>query len=143
MELVEAEQPALLRDLAGGETDRIVALDLAVLELLAEYAHTVVNIGHELVEVGATLADHRTGLEEQVHQHGLAAADVAEHVEALGRVVVLIAATEQPAHRPRPARRAVRGHALFQRSKPEEQALLGPVALQLLGGDQIFVEFDD
>src|SRR4029079_19558249 len=113
VELIEAQQPTLLRDLAGGEADRVVALDLAVLELLAEYAHTVVDIGHELVEVGAALANHRTCLEEQVHQHGLAAADIAEHVDALVSVAALIAAAEQPAHRPRPTRRAVRGDALL------------------------------
>ena len=83
---------------AGGEPDRIVVGDLAVLQLLPEHAHALVHVGHEFVEMRAALADHRARLEEQVHQHGLAAADVAEDVEALGGVVV-IAAAEQPADR--------------------------------------------
>ena len=141
VEFVEAQQPAFLGDLAGGEPDGVVALDLAVLELLPEPAHAVVHIGHELVKVGAALADDRACLEEQVHQHGLAAADVAEDVEAFDRLAV-IAAAEQPADRLRPPRGAMRGDALLQRDQPRQQALLRPVALELLGGDETFVEFE-
>ena len=108
------EQPALLGDLAGGEPDGVFAVDFAVLQALAKHPDSLVNIGHKLVKMCTSLADHRTCFEEQVHQHGLAAADVAVDVEALDRLVLRPAA-EQPADRPRPARRAVRGDAALQR----------------------------
>ena len=139
VELVEAEQPALLGDLAGREADGILALDLAVFELLAENPHTLVNIGHELVEVRTSLADDRVRLEKQVHQHGLAAADIAVDVEALDRVGA-VAAGKQPAHRIDPPGRAMRANPLFQRLETQQQPLLGAVALELLGRHQVFVE---
>ena len=55
--------------------------------LLAELPHALVHVGHELVEMHAPLAPDRRGLEEQVHQHGLAAADVAVDVESLDRLL--------------------------------------------------------
>ena len=54
------------------------------------------NIGHEFMEVGAALADDRRGLEEQIHQHGLAAADFAENIEALDRLGLGARANSQP-----------------------------------------------
>ncbi len=51
---------------------------------LARGGDAVVHLGHELVEVSAPLVAEGGGLEEQVHQHGLAAADGTKNVEALG-----------------------------------------------------------
>ena len=137
VELVEAEQPALLGDLGGGKPDRIVGGDLAEFQLLPEHAHALVHVAHELVEMRAALADHRACFEAQVHQHGLAAADVAEHVKALGGLLIG-ALAEQPADRMRAARRAMRGDALLQRLEPHQQTLLRRVALDLFGGGESF-----
>jgi hypothetical protein len=41
-----------------------------------------VNLGHEGVEVDAALAGDRRRLEEQVHQHGLAAPDRSPQIDA-------------------------------------------------------------
>ena len=81
MKFVEAEQPGFFRDLIGGEPDRIDLTDFAALDLVAKNAHARMHIGHELMEMGAALALRRTGGEEQVHQHGLAATDFAVDVE--------------------------------------------------------------
>ena len=45
----------------------------------------IVHLGHELVEVNAPLRPERGGLEEQVHQHGLAAPHRHEDAGALRR----------------------------------------------------------
>ena len=44
-----------------------------------------VHVGHEGVEMGATLAMHEGGVEEHVHQHRLAAPDRAVEIEAARR----------------------------------------------------------
>ena len=85
VEFVEAEQPAFLGDLVRGRagSDRRRSISPSLI-LLPEHPHALVHVGHELVEMRAALAHHRRRLEEQVHQHGLAAADVAVDVQALG-----------------------------------------------------------
>ena len=77
VEFVEAEQPGLLRDGRGGKRDRILVAAFARFRLLPERVDAFVHVGHEFVEMNATLAHDRRCIEEQVHQHGLAAADVA------------------------------------------------------------------
>ena len=144
VELVEAEQPALLGDLGGGKPDRIVAGDLAVLQLLPEHAHALVHVGHELVEMRAALADHRACLEEQVHQHGLAAADVAEDVEALERSP---GRSRLPNSQPSgcdAARRAMRGDALLRapRAATSSRSCAGSRSI-FLAAIESFVEFED
>ena len=97
VEFVEAEQPGLVEQLLGDEPDRIFAFVLAELHLLAQRKNALVHVEHEFVKMRAALARHRTCFEEQIHQHGLAAADVAEDVEALERRFLAVA--EQPAER--------------------------------------------
>ncbi len=69
------------------------------LVLFAEVPHALVHVGHEFVEMNAPLALDRRGLEEEVHQHGLAAADLAVNVESLDRLLLALAGAEQPAER--------------------------------------------
>src|SRR5262249_22713762 len=52
----------------------------------APLAHEAMNLGHEDVEVGAPLLLDARSVEEQVHQHGLAASRRAPEVDALGRL---------------------------------------------------------
>ena len=97
MEFVEAQQPGFLRDGGGGEPDRVVVHDLAELELVAELAHALVHVAHEFVEMRAALVCDGRGLEEQIHQHGLAATDLAEKIKSFERRRVLLIGAEQPA----------------------------------------------
>ena len=112
MEFVEAEQPGFLEQLFGDEPDRIFAFVLAELHLLAQRENAFVHVEHEFVKMRAALAHHRACFEEQIHQHGLAAADVAVDVEALERR--LLAVAEQPAERRRFARQAMFGDPRFE-----------------------------
>ena len=57
----------------------------AVLDVLPVDVHALMHVGHEFVEMHAALALHRAGREEQVHQHGLAAADLAVDVKPFQR----------------------------------------------------------
>ena len=76
LELVEAEQPRLARDLLGDRHDG-VGLGRRALgrQLLAAAVQALLDFQHELVEMHAPLPGHRHVGEEQVHQHRLAAAD--------------------------------------------------------------------
>src|SRR5262249_19763042 len=103
VELVEAQKPGFLGERDGHRSDRIVAYNLAALELLAPSVHVLVHVEHELVKMSAALAHDRARAKEQVHEHGLAAADVAENVEPLRRTVAVVA-PEQPSKRRRLAR---------------------------------------
>ncbi len=85
MEFVEAQQPGLLGKFGGDKPDRIVAGVLAELHLLPERVNALVHVEHEFVKMRAALARHRARLEEQIHQHRLAAPDVAVDVETLDR----------------------------------------------------------
>ena len=90
------------------------SLDLAIFQFLPEHPNPLMYVGHKLVKVRTSFSDNRARFEKQVHQHGLAAADVAMDVEALDRLV-LSCRTASPAADP--TRRAVRGDALLQRHK--------------------------
>ena len=70
---------ASVRQRLGDVRDRIAR------HLLRAAADAVVHLGHELVEMHAPLGAKADRLEEQVHQHGLAASDGAKNIEPLGR----------------------------------------------------------
>ena len=99
MEFVEAQQPSVARERNRGELDRILAGMLAKLHLLPERVHALVHVEHEFVEMGAAFPLHRARLEKQVHQHGLAASDIAVDVEALDRLGFFLVIGEHPAER--------------------------------------------
>ena len=124
---------ALVGERRGGELDRVLAVAAAFV-LLAELPDVLVHVGHELVEVHAPLAPDRRGLEEQVHQHGLAAADLAVDVEPPDRL--LLARAEHPAERRRFARQPVLAQPHFEIAQESDRARLRRVALDLSGGDQ-------
>jgi hypothetical protein len=79
---------ALGGDQVGGRDDRVVALVLAEARLalgrvaLAPGVDVGVDLGHEGVEVDAALLGDRGAVEEQVHQHGLAAPDRSPQIDA-------------------------------------------------------------
>ena len=59
---------------------------LAALQRLTPLIQTRVHVGHEGVKMRAALERRFDRVEEQVHQHGLAAADCAEDVKAARRL---------------------------------------------------------
>src|SRR5262249_52328953 len=89
-----------------------------------------------LVKVRAALAHHRARGEEQIHQHGLAAADVAENVEALGRAGAVLGAAEYPAEGGRLARQPMLGEARVEAREAGDARFLCRVALELAGDDE-------
>ena len=56
VEFIEAKKLRLLRNGGGGNPDRILAADLAQLCLLPQCVDALVHLGHEFMEVDATLA---------------------------------------------------------------------------------------
>src|SRR5262245_58012673 len=77
MEFVEAKQRAFSRYQRCRALNRIELTSFAVLELLPEDMNTFVHVSHEFVKMYASFAHDRAGLEEQIHQHRLAAANFA------------------------------------------------------------------
>ena len=90
LELVEAQQRRLGGDRIGQRRDRVVDVRVGALEGM----EARVDVLHEAMEVDALLAAHIGGGEEQVHQHGLAAPDLAHDVEAVRRLRLRLAAQQ-------------------------------------------------
>ena len=80
MELVETQDVRLRRELAGHRLDGVPA---AVPHLLLHGVYALVHVDHEGVEVYAALAGdvRRKRVVEEVHEHGLAGADISVEVE--------------------------------------------------------------
>ncbi len=53
------------------------------------------HVLHEAVEVNALLAWNVRGVEEQVHQHGLSASDLADQIEAGWHIFLGVAPVQQ------------------------------------------------
>ena len=125
-----------LGDRVGDVPDRIAVGDASpIFSALPDLAHALVHVGHEFVEMRAPLALHVARVKEQVHQHGLAAADVAIDVQALDRPA-RFAAREQPAERGRFARQPVCGEPVLKRTQLLRQGRLRAIGLDLAGGDE-------
>ena len=99
VEFIEAEQLRFAGDGRGGALDRILIGQRAVFHFLAVGMNPLVHIRHELMKMRAAFALDRARLEEQIHQHGLAAPDLAVNVEPLQRRAGLFALGEQPSQR--------------------------------------------
>ena len=76
--LVEGQQPHFLGQRGGNGGDRVARL------LGALGSDAGVHLQHELGEMDAALGLDRDMVEEQVHQHRLAAPDIAPEIDALG-----------------------------------------------------------
>src|SRR5437764_11793689 len=92
------------------------------------------------MEVDAAFARDRCGLEEQVHQYGLAATDITENIEALDRLASACTNAEQPAERRRFARPPALGELGFEPAQPADHCLLLGVAFDRSGGDTRCIE---
>src|SRR4051812_2123071 len=92
------------------------------------------RLGHEFVEMGAALVLDRRVLEEQIHQHGLAAADLAMHVKPARRRVALVA--EQPSQQAELLRRLVTRQPFLERGERLGSLGLRRISLDRPGGDE-------
>src|SRR6185437_5622372 len=92
-------------------------------------------VQHELVEMRTALARHRARLKKQIHQHGLAAADLAVNVESFDWRQRARAFGKQPAERRRFSREPVLQDARFEPRQPLDDIELRGVALDQLRGD--------
>jgi len=95
------------------------------------------GLGHELVEMRPALVLDRARLKEQVHQHGLAAADLTIDVKAVRRRGILVA--EQPAEQALLAVRLVTVQALFEARIGLDKLGLRRVRLDGAGRDESLV----
>ena len=143
MKLVEAEQPRLLGERGGGQSDRIVIGDLAGLDLLTIDVHALVHVCHELMEVHTPFALHRARGEEQIHQHGLAAPDVTVNVEASDRALLPLVLAEQPAKLRGLPRKPMLREPLFEPRESCGERFLRGIAFDLAIADQGGVTFGD
>ena len=96
LELIEAKQSRFGRDLFRKRRDWIGNVGMRPLVGMK----LRMDVLHEAVEMNPPLAGHLCGLEEQVHQHGLAATDIADEVEAGGHVFLGVAPPHQPGQKP-------------------------------------------
>ena len=116
----------------GQRRDGVVGAGVVeALGLATPGVDAAVRLLHEGVEVDAALVRHVGGGEEEVHQHGFAAADVADEVEAVG-VVVRDVVGRPPAEEA--AEQAERGGVLRVRGVAAEAV---PEGLQALGGERL------
>ena len=122
LELVEAQQRGFTGDEVGERRDRVIDGGVVALDLM----EAPMRVLHEFVEVDAFLARHLGGGEEQVHQHGFAAADITDDIEAVRVVLRLLdlLAVQEAVHP------AVGGRFRLR----VVVAQLGPQVLQGLGG---------
>ena len=136
VELVEAQQPSFLGERCGDRPDRVVARDFAALEPLAPVMNALVHVDHELMKMDAALAHHRARGKKQIHQHGFAAPDLAENVEALERRVRGFAPAEQPAERGRFSRQPVVGEPRLQLHELFGERVLCRITRDLAGRNE-------
>jgi len=135
VEFIETKQPGLGGERGGREPQRILVADLAAFELLAESPDALVHVGYEFMKMRSAFANDWARLEEQVHQHGLAAADLAENVEALDRILAALACAKQPAERGRFACKPMFAQPPIKRVKLPKDCLLGDIPFDLAGRD--------
>lgn len=85
LELIEAEHTGRLCNIRRNHRQRIEVIPIFHLD----HMHALMYILHEIVEVDArfVLDIRRESFEEEVHEHGLAAAHVAVHVQSLRQVL--------------------------------------------------------
>src|SRR6266436_2882192 len=137
MELVETQKPRLVEDRRRGERDHVAVGDFAARDILTKAVNPLVNVGHEFVEVRAALALDRTVLKKQIHQHGLAAPDLAMNVEAAWRRLVLVG--KQPAKQALLAQRRIARKPLLEVRERHGGLRLRGVGLDRPGGDEALI----
>lgn len=85
LELVKAKHARELGNIGRNHRQRIEVISI----LHLHYVHALMCVLHEVVEVNARLVldVRRQRIKEQIHQHRLAAPDIAIHVQSLRKVI--------------------------------------------------------
>src|SRR6266851_4031560 len=112
MKFVEAQKPGLVENRPGGERDHIAVGDFAARNILTIAIDPLVHFGHEFVKMRAALVLDLAVLEKQIHQHGLAAPDIAMNIKPARRRTVLVGK--------QPAQQALLAQGLVAREPPLE-----------------------
>jgi len=133
VEFVKTQQPGLGENRFGGERDDVAIVDLAARDVLPKAVDALMHVGHEFVKMRAALVGDRARLKKQVHQHGLAAADLAVNVKSARRLVLV---GKQPAEQTLLAHRLVPRKPLLQRAQCLDRARLRGIGLDRAGGDE-------
>src|ERR1700744_1420743 len=94
------------------------------------------HLGHAFVTMGASLVLNPAVLEKQVHQHGLAAADLTIDIEAVGWATILAFVGKQPAEQALLARRLISGKPFLERREGLRGLGLRGIRLDRSGSDQ-------
>ena len=128
LEFIEADEPHLVGDHRSNRPDRIAA------DPLANDVHPLMGLGHELVEMDAALGDGGGERKELVHQHGLAAADLAVDVEPARRG---IARAEEPAEKTAAGRWLLFGKRAVEGLEPVDDAGLRRIVADRPRRDQL------
>ena len=108
---------------------------LAALHVLPHAVNALVHVEHEFVKMGAALALDGARLEEEIHQHGLAAADLAIDVQTFDLRQRALAAGEQPAERRGFARQTIFRDPRFEARHHVEHDELSVIAFDAARGD--------
>ena len=95
-EFVEAQQRRMFGDALGDGLDRILAFHQSLLQGLPILEDRGMDLGHEGVEMHAALLRHIGLVEEEIHQHRLAAPDATPDIEPARRCIACTR-PEQPA----------------------------------------------
>ena len=99
MEFIETKKPGFLSDGGRRASNGIVFAGLPVLDFLPVDVNAFMHVGHKLMKMHTAFAHHCAGLEEEVHEHRLATADLSVNVKPLERHTRLLALSEEPAKR--------------------------------------------
>jgi len=133
LELVEAQQPGLVGQIACHRRDGVA---VAVRSGFAKFVEALVNLDHESVEMDPALAIHRGTVDEQVHDHGFAAADAAHQIETLGGLDLVATAEAEAGQKPGAPGRLIAAQPAVQQVKFFGGQFLGRIALDLAAPDQ-------
>src|SRR5215470_15310837 len=111
--------------------DWVTVVYFSKFQLVAIASEPVVNIEHKGVKVRPPFAHDRATGEKQVHQHSLAAADIAPNVKPLEGRLGAFALAEQPAQRRRFASQPMNGKSAVEAHQLGYNCLLCGIAFDL------------
>src|SRR5215467_3787478 len=96
MKFVETQHPCFSGEVVGCEIDWVPFGYFAKFQLVAVVAKAIVHVEHKGMKVRPPFELDRATGEKQIHQHGLAAADVAPDVKSFEFRLGGFALTKQP-----------------------------------------------
>jgi hypothetical protein len=138
VKFVEAQQSRIVRKIARYRRDRIRFLQ--AFHRLASNIQPVLHVGHEFMEMRAALLFDLRRFEEEVHQHGLPAANIPPDIKSARRSR-LRTTRHQPTERRGFRRTPVRGEFVLERLQTIDSGRLGGIPLQRAAFGQLRIAF--